>query len=115
MTWRPSKSSPTFWADLMARCTTWRFTDVGDISRILPVGRDHKVWSPCRSKVATKGAWCEECVNAMLLCPEVDVRRVLVEHPGLSDRILNDLTTDPDYITSHRATELLRERAAARN
>ena len=99
----------------MARCTTWRFTDVGDISRILPVGRDHSVWSPCRERVAARGDWCEKCINAMLLCPEVDVRRSLVEHPGLSDQTLSDLTTDPDYVTSHRATEILRERAAARS
>lgn len=99
----------------MARCATWRFTEVGDISRILPVGRDHGVWAPCRERVPDRGAWCEDCINAMLLCPEVEVRRALVEHPGLSDRTLNDLTTDPDYITSHRATELLRARAATRN
>lgn len=99
----------------MARCATWRFTDVGDIARILPVGRDHKVWSPCREKVPARGDWCEACVNAMLLCPEQDVRRALVEHPGLSDQTLRDLTTDPDYITSHRAGEILRERTATRS
>lgn len=96
----------------MARCTTWRFTDVGDISRILPVGHDRKAWAPCRERVAARGAWCEGCINAMLLCPEVEVRRALVEHPGLSDRTLRDLTSDPDYITSHRASELILERAA---
>lgn len=99
----------------MPRCATWRFTDAGDITRILPVGADHKVWSPCRERVHTKGQWCDACVNAMLLCPEVDVRRALVEHPGLSDQALRDLTTDADYFTSHRAAETLRERATARS
>jgi hypothetical protein len=94
----------------MARCATWRFTDVGDLTRILPVGGDHKVWRPCRERVPTKGAWCEDCVTAMILCPELEVRRALVEHPGLDERFLRDLTTDPDYITSRRAAVLLHER-----
>lgn len=95
----------------MARCATWRFTDVGDLTRILPVGRDQKVWRPCRTKVAAKGEWCEACVTAMLLCPELEVRRALVEHPGLDQRFLRDLTTDPDYITSSRAAERLQAHA----
>lgn len=99
----------------MARCATWRFTDAGDITRILPVGGDHKVWSPCRERVATKGDWCDGCITAMLLCPDIDVRRALVEHPGLTDHHLHDLTTDPDYVTSYRATEILRERADTRS
>lgn len=85
------------------------------MSRILPVGRDHAVWAPCRERVATRGEWCAACINAMLLCPEQDVRRALVEHPGLDNRTLLDLTSDSDYVTSHRATEILRERVAVRS
>ena len=96
----------------MARCATWRVTDIGELDRILPVGRDHKVWRPCRVRVTEKGSWCTECVAAMLLCPEVEVRRALVEHPGLTETQLRDLTTDPDYITSARAAERLHERPA---
>lgn len=99
----------------MARCATWRFTDVGDLDRILPVGRDHKVWAPCRSKVPARGAWCDECVTAMILCPEVDVRRALVEHDGLTDQQLRDLHSDPDYITSAAAAAKLQQRAANRS
>jgi hypothetical protein len=99
----------------MARCATWRFTDVGDISRILPVGDDHEVWRPCRNRVDAHGDWCTECVNALLLCPEIEVRRALVEHPSLSLRSLQDLTTDPDYITQKRATERLQERTGTRS
>ena len=95
----------------MARCATWRFTDIGELDRILPVGRDHKVWRPCRERVPDKGLWCDDCIAAMILCPEVEVRRAPVEHDGLTDRQLRDLHSDPDYITSARAAEILRTRA----
>lgn len=91
----------------MPRCTAWRFLGAPDISQILPVGRDHSVWKPCRNRVADKGAWCEDCVSALLMCPEVEVRRQLVEHEFLTDQQLKFLTTDTDYATQHRATELL--------
>lgn len=96
---------------MAARCATWRFTDVGDIARILPVGEDHAVWKPCRNRVAVKGAWCDECVTAMLLCPEHEIRRALVEMPDLEERFLRDLSSDPDYITSTRAAQILHERS----
>ena len=94
----------------MARCATWRFTDVGDVSRILPVGEDHDVWGPCRARVEEPGHWCSECINAMVLCPEQEVRRALVEYEHISALTLQDLSTDSDYITSHRAQERLRTR-----
>jgi hypothetical protein len=98
----------------MARCSTWRFTGGSAVDRILPVGRDHSVWKPCFQRVPEAGQWCDDCINALMICPDVEVRRALVEHPPLSTKVLRDLKTDSDYLTQARANERTSERLRER-
>lgn len=98
----------------MARCGTWRFLAGAPVDRILPVGGDHRAWKPCFQRVPARGYWCDTCINALLICPEAEVRRALVDYAHLSTDLLTDLKTDSDYLIQARANERLSDRLRER-
>jgi len=85
----------------MRRCRSWRYHNVEGHTGHLPGGKCRRCWSPCRNRIpgdewADGVRRCEDCVEALLHCPEVAVRRALVEEPGQRDDVLRALLTDPN-------------------
>lgn len=81
----------------MARCRSWRFAKApDDPDRYLPVGKDRKVWKPCRNKVKRGVRRCRECQDALITCPSPAVRRALANEPDQDRYVLEALLSDPD-------------------
>lgn len=92
------------------RCQSWRFVAAPDDSaRYFPVGKDHKVWKPCRRKLNAEESRearapdasdarkrCRECQDALITCPNPTIRRALANEPGQLLYVLESLVSDND-------------------
>ena len=94
----------------MARCKSWRFTaSKVDQTKWLPVGRNHKVWRPCREKVPAGSKRCAACEKALILCPSTVIRKALVNEADQNRGVLFQLTTDSAEAISLEAKRRLTE------
>lgn len=81
----------------MARCKSWRFIGANsgsDPADFLPVGRNRAYWAPCHSKVDPGVHRCPACEASLIMCPNVSVRRALVNEEPASLAVLQALVTD---------------------
>lgn len=81
----------------MARCKSWRFIGAAsgaDPAAFLPVGGNRAYWATCRNRVAVGTERCDVCETSLIMCPNISVRRALVNeaHPSLN--VLQSLTSD---------------------
>lgn len=104
----------------MARCRSWRYVDSGHSGH--RPGECRTCWRPCRDRLTREQVKagvrrCDDCTEALLFCPDVAVRKALVEEPDLPRDVLVALTTDasgPVAFAAARRLEALDAAAAER-
>lgn len=101
-------------------CRSWRFVTVREHDNHSVPGECRECWVPCtntltREEYALGIRRCSECVQALMHCPIVAIRRALLDEPNVSDEILRALRTDPNGPISSLATRIIDERKMARS
>lgn len=100
-------------------CTSWRFVEVDGHEGHARPSDCPKCWRACGT-VLTREQWaagirrCEQCVQSLVHCPIVAVRRALIEEDGLGEDVLRVLVTDSNGPVSMRARRKLDELITAR-
>ncbi|MBN9214686.1 MAG: hypothetical protein J0J04_07720 [Microbacterium sp.] len=100
-------------------CTSWRFVAVDGHKDHLP-GECPKCWVAC-GNVLSREQWadgirrCEECVESLVHCPILQVRKALVDEKDPAEDVLATLVTDSYGPVSMKARRLLDDMRAARS
>ena len=95
-------------------CQSWRFVIVDGHDRHTEPGACRECWRGC-TNVIGKEQWaqgsrrCAECVESLVTCPLVDVRRALVREKALPKSVLQVLQSDPNGTISSKAMRRLEE------
>lgn len=100
-------------------CNSWRFVIVSGHDGHDRPGACRDCWKAC-DNVLSRDQWaagirrCDECVQSLVHCPLVSVRRALVDEKNLPEAVLRVLMTDRNGPVSMKALRRLDEIAASR-
>ena len=89
-------------------CTSWRFVVVAGHDGHDRPGECRECWQTCTT-VLSREEWqagiirCDDCVQSLVHCPLVTVRRALLDEKNLPERVLRVLVTDRNGPVSMKA------------